>query len=1027
MRRPRVFSIAPGAGFLRAFVDALLEGALIPNFSRASGPLSLADATIYLPTRRAARALSTEFARAARDGAILLPSIRPLGDFEDEAEALLAAPGEGAFLAPPPVSALERRLFLTQAALAFARQLRSERIAAPGLAEASPAEAFALAAELARLIDEFALEGADWSAVGALVADEYDDYWRLTTRFLNLAMREWPAHLQAIGRVDAVDGRIRAVEREIARLQARAPRGPVIVAGSTGTSAPTAQLMAAVARLPQGAVVLPGLDIASPCELFPDPSASDPSYGHPQAALARLLQRLEISREDVVALGAPSAQAAARARFVAAALSPGEATAGWRGWRAAHADDLKNALRGLTVLQAADETEEALAIALVLRAALEQAGKTAALVTPDRAIARRVRAELFRWGVVVDDSGGEPLGQTPAGVFARLALAAADGAPADVDLVALLGHPLAAPRADRKQTGLVRQNLEIAVLRATFPDADWRARLDLARADARDNRHAHRAAKRLDDEDWRQIETLLEATLAALQPLRETQSASLPVWASLHRDACAQLSAHAAVTGEDADLLEQLFGEIAQTHAGQSLALTLPEYAAMFAQLVAEPVLRGPQNAHPRLKILGLLEARLLDADCVVLAGLDESVWPPQARTDAFLNRPMRAALGLPPPERRIGQSAHDFVMALGAPEAVLTRAAKRGGAPATPSRFLQRLQALGGDDYGDAIQRGAAWLDLARGLDRPDAVRPAPRPAPRPPLALRPAALSVTQIEKLRRDPYAIYADKILKLQPLGALDATPGAADYGQALHATLQRLADEWPHGPLPDDAHAQLLASARERLAQFLRDPAWSAFGAPKVENGLAFILQYERARRPHVALLHGEIEGRWRFTLDNGAPFLLYAKADRIEVASSGLLRIVDYKTGAAPSQDQVLSGLAPQLTLEAAMALEGAFDGLAPAGVESLLYLKLGGAKGGESHDPLKVVRGRASPPPLADVIADHVQQLRAMLDSYADAQRGYPSRPMMQFVSSYGDYDHLARVKEWSAVGGAAGEEGEP
>jgi ATP-dependent helicase/nuclease subunit B len=872
-----------------------------------------------------------------------------------------------------------------------------------------------LAGELAGLIDEFVIEGAHWSEVRHLVAEDYDQYWGITTRFLQIAIEQWPAILRERARIDPADRRARAIEREIARLQRGGESDATIVLGSTGTNRATARLMRAIARLDRGAVVLPGLDLTMPEKDWRMVAGAEgePSFGHPQAALARLMHVLDCARESVQPLGAAPSRLARRMRLVSTAMAPTDATSDWRAYLDAHEDELADGLDGLALIEAADEREEALAIAIRLREALETPDVVAALITPDRSIARRVRAELARWDIAVDDSGGEPLGGTEAGAFARSILRAVKET-SDVALLALLAHAAVAPAHDRPRTRHLAGLLEIGVLRATLHDPDAAARIAHARRQAGDWR-AHPAAKRISEAEWREIGELVGALESALAPLKALAGLHpIADWTRAHRTCLMQLSAQAPPPDADdfATLAQLLEDTASASKDASSMQLSLTEYCGMFETLVATTAVRGPQRSHARLKILGLLEARLLHADIVVLAGLDEAVWPPQPQTDAFLNRPMRAQLGLTPPERRIGQSAHDFTMAIGAPQVVLTRAGKRGGSPTVASRFLQRLSALAADRFTAVRGRGEVWRELARAIDRPERVQRIRQPEPKPALALRPDALSVTRIEVLRRDPYAIYAERILQLAPLGALDGEPGAAEQGTAIHEVLHELAKRWPDTSIPENALEILVATAREKLDAFFPNAAWRAFRWPSIQSGLAYVVQYEAGRRADIARVFGEVRGKHVLTLCDGSQFTLSATADRIEIARDGGARIVDYKTGQAPSAKQVKAGLNSQLTLEAAMLASGAFKEIGAPIADDALYLKLGGPGGGKR---VEIAKNGAD---FADLVANHWAELEKMLDSYRDPDRGYRSRPLAQWASRYGDYDHLARVKEWSAAG---------
>jgi ATP-dependent helicase/nuclease subunit B len=405
-----------------------------------------------------------------------------------------------------------------------------------------------------------------------------------------------------------------------------------------------------------------------------------------------------------------------------------------------------------------------------------------------------------------------------------------------------------------------------------------------------------------------------------------------------------------------------------------------------------------------------------LSADLVLLAGLDETVWPPQAETGTFLTRSMRRQLGLSPPERRIGQSAHDFAMALGASRIVISRARKRRGAPTIESRFVGRLRALCGAAFEACKSRGDAMLAVAAALDRPGQIRSVERPLPRPPLELRPRKLSVTRIETLRRDPYAIYAEQILKLIPLAPLGYEKGAREIGTAIHAALAHFNCEFPSGPLPHDARERLLAFARTELAGFFHDAGFHSFEWPRIEAGLDHALAFERKRREKNAEIFVETRGEWSFPLGDGSTFVLSGAADRIEVGGNAAA-VFDYKTGKPPSNRQVEAGLAPQLTLEAAMIEAGAFKKIGKRVVDCAAYVRIGGADGGETQ----WVEGKGKNFP--QLVDEHRRQLVELLNQFREAGASYPSRPFVEFASRYGDYDHLARVTEWSRDGGGEAE----
>ena len=1040
-----VFTIAPGAPFLKTFVAALLDGRVVEGFSRALSPLFMADATIYVPTRRAARSLADEFASAIDRPACLLPRILPLGALDATETALLfEEPELETTLAedlPQAASEIWRRMHLARLIFQWAQALRHAIVSIdrdgtkttdkrePCLVGTSPLDAFALAGDLADLIDELIIEDIAFTELDPLVLPEFDHYWRITLDFLNIAIAHWPQILADNHLVDAARRRVLTVEKQIARIEAGHMAGPIIAIGSTGTNRATARLLAAIAQAPQGAVVLPGLDRdlddAAWRQIGIDRhETQDPAFGHPQAALRRLLAVLKVTRDTVIELGAPEAALAARARFVSEALRPAETTEHWQSYRSATSDaEIEAALADVAFIEAGDEREEAVALAIGMRQILEEPGKTAALVTPDRDLARRVTAELTRFGLEVEDSAGEPLSASPYGVLARLvALCAASGLAAE-DVIALLAHPLAhfgLPRAEVErlaplfEIGLLRQDRAFSAF-VSAQDA-----IAAARHKASD-RFAHPAQKRISDVDWQKLEDLIAQLTHALAPLRALDGAyDLSAWIDAHRRALDLVtdSDDRAPQGEDYEALHALFDELARC-ALPELTFSAESYLLFFAQTAGATALRRQKRTHPRLKIFGLLEARLMDADLMLLGGLDETIWPPETRSDAFLNRPMRAALGLSPPERKIGQTAHDFISAMGAQRVILSRAQKRDGAPTVASRFVQRLAAVGGSTFEACRKRGDLYLDLARAMDRPrTAVAASKRPMPRPVLALRPTRLSVTRIETLRRDPYAIYAEFILGLIELPSFAATASRRIMGMAIHDVLANFCLRYPSGQLPEDSPARLTAMLRAAFADEFNDPEFLAFAWPRIQGAADFYLGFEARRRDTLIKIDVEIDGTLPIRLADGSTFILSAKADRLEHRHDGTVSLIDYKTGTPPGANEVLVGFAPQLTLEAAMARRGAF-GLEPGTtVAESLYVKLGRKDGGEEK-PLKFTsKGKGKDTPsvsITDVAESHFEALVTLLNQFRDEATAYPPRPFPKFAAKYNAYDHLARVKEWS------------
>jgi ATP-dependent helicase/nuclease subunit B len=1036
MASPRVFTITASTPFVPTLIRALLDGRLVAGFPAGRDPLALADATLYLPTRRACRLARDLFHEVTGESAAILPRIVPIGDI-DEDEIAFAQMATGALAAdaldlPPALDGLERRMLLTRLVLEWASSEDVRTAAGTPLVANSPAAALALADDLARLMDDMITRRVPWDRLDDLVPEELDAYWQLTLRFLKVARETWPNILVERSKMEPADRRDRLIEAERARLAAKTD-GPVIAAGSTGSMPATADLIATIAKLPHGAVVLPGLDTdldAESWQLIAGLRDADgrelvaPAVGHPQYAMQALLRRIGVARDEVAALG--TAAGHGRERYLSEALRPAIATDHWQTLATSSdfAASVEPALEALAVVEAANAEEEALAIALALREAIDDSSaesreRTAALVTPDRGLARRVLAALARWQVPVDDSGGDALADTAAGVFARLAAEAALGGLEPVTLLALLKHPFCRlGAADGAQARAVAA-LERAVLRGPRPrpgSAGLRHALATFRA-GRGNLHRSDPRVFITEGELDAAAELVERLAAALAPLEALASSGRPFaeLAAAHRKIVAALGKSGAdeaavFAGADGVKLHEAFEEIADHAADTGFIVAPGDYADLFRTIVADRVVRRPGQPSVRLRIYGPLEARLQSVDRMVLGAMVEGVWPPDVRSDPWLSRPMRQALGLDLPERRISLSAHDFAQALGAKEVVLSYPAKRAGAPTVPSRFVQRLAAVAGEPRWEAARnRGHRYLDWARALDQPEAVKRTDQPAPKPPRAARPSALSVTAIEDWLRDPYTIYAKYILKLPELDPIDMTPGAADRGIVIHGALSEFTKTYA-AALPADPARALLDIGAKHFAALKAYPEAGAFWWPRFIRIAHWLAAWEFGRRTGVVALDAEARGSIPIPLGERT-FTLSARADRIERRADGSYAILDYKTGTVPSDKQVSVGIAPQLTLEAAILRRGGFSGIAAgASVAELVYVSVKGRTPAGEADPVKFKDGDAN------TQADRaLAKLAAVAARFEDEQQPYRSLVLSMWKNRYGTYDHLARVKEWS------------
>ena len=642
-----------------------------------------------------------------------------------------------------------------------------------------------------------------------------------------------------------------------------------------------------------------------------------------------------------------------------------------------------------------------------LRNALETTGKTAALVTPDRRLARRVATELGRWGIEIDDSAGLPLAQTAPGSFLRLTAELVAYQFLPLDFLAVGKHPLAAggvvPVAFRQ---LVR-DLEVAVLRGPRPAAGIEGLLDLVPENRQDLQDMLETMKAMSAEFCQamakpqvSLQELLKTHVAFIEALAgsDDQSGLERVWVG---------DAGEAAGGFIAELME--VGDVLGDINGAS-------YPALLDVLMTGRAVRPSFGSHPRLAIWGLLEARLQHADLVILGGLNEGTWPPDVGSDPWMSRPMRKDFGLPSPERRIGLTAHDFQQAFCAPEVVITRSSRVDGTPTVPSRWLMRLEKLLiglGGAASDLLLVESPWLYWQSLLDRPDGPpKPIEPPAPRPPVEARPRQLSVTQIETWMRDPYAVYARHILRLRALPPLDSAPDAANYGTLIHDSLDEFTRVYPDF-LPGDALDKLIEIGAKQFESILKHPSVWAFWWPRFLRIASWFVDLEAERRQEIIAIHSEVLGEL-VVEGRAGPFKLIAKADRIDELKEGGLRIIDYKTGAPPSKKEVAAGFAPQLPLEAVIAEEGGFTGVAAKPVNHLDYWRLRGS------NPAGEVSSAGGSP--SDLAAEAKEGLEALVRLFDDVATPYEARPRPDAAPKYSDYEHLARVKEWSS---SEGEEG--
>jgi ATP-dependent helicase/nuclease subunit B len=973
--RPSVYTIPPHRGF----ADALAAG-LIARHGR--GETDLARGIVLLPNNRAARAVADAFVRRSRGG-LLLPRLVPIGDSELDERIGGALEPLDSEPVPPAIDPIER-LFLLAGLIE--RHL-------PGTA--GP-EALRLAEDLARTLDQIIVEEVEPARLRAFGAEAPDlsIHRQASLDRLTVILDHWPRLLAERGRLDPAERRRQVLDALSRRWRERPPGGFVVGAGITDTAPAVARLLRVVSRLETGALVLPGLDTAMPEAEWRSlgPHDADPETGfrprsietHPQFQLKLLLDRMDVARGEVEKWrwGGGGGAPAARSRAIANAMRPAAFTAAWQASPAA-----ERRLTGVRALELADPAEEAQAIAIALREVLEVPGRTAALVTPDRALARRVSAHLKRWGVEADDSAGRPLSQLAPGTFLLALAGAAAEQFAPVPLLALLKHPLTMKGDERLEWLDGARALDHA-LRGPRPAAGLEGISDyLSDWTGRDRDRRRRALA------WWET---VAPRLSRLERGFAGEQAGLPELMALVRETASALTGEQVWAGPAGRAAAELFAGAEAAAAQGPSRLSPASFVSLLEQLLEGVAVRPPYGQHPRLFIWGLLEARLQSADLVVLSGLNEGVWPQLPTPDPWLAPRLRHELGLGGLELRIGLSAHDFVGALGGREVLVTRARRDARSPAIASRLWLRLEAMTG-----GLTRAHGHRRWARALDRTGEYLPAGRPAPQPPVELRPRRIAVTEVDRLKADPFAFYARKMLGLSALDPIDADPGPAWRGSAVHKVLEAWMKE-------DDCEpSRLRPRAEALLEEASAHPLTRALWQPRLIEAIDWIaLQMESNRQAGRRPLAAEAKGG--FELDG---VTLYGEADRIDRLAEGGLAIVDYKTGKPPSAKAVAEGYSMQLGLLGLIAERGGFDGIEgdPACFE---YWSLARDRAGKLGYVASPVGGRSGIEP-AEFTALAARNFLIAAARWLTGDAAFTAKLHPEHAP-YGDYDQLMRLDEW-------------
>ncbi|QDC08018.1 double-strand break repair protein AddB [Oceanicola sp. D3] len=977
--KPRLFSTPIGVDFGAALLNGLetrLEGAPPEAWGRV---------TVFVNTTRMRRHLLDRFAEGP---ARLMPKIRLVTDLASDTRLTGL---------DPALSSLRLRLQLRQA---IARLIELQPDLAP------PAAAFDLATSLAALLDEMRDEGVDPENLANLDVGDHSAHWARSLKLISILSGEDSDAFRSQSALNRD-----ALAALLSHWSEQAPTDPVIVAGSTGSRGTTHHLMEAVARLPQGAVILPGVDAEMPSAIWETLLSSAlredriPEEDHPQYRFAALLASLDLSPADMATWANTPPVAPARNRLVSLALRPAPVTDQWRRDGPELLPELSSATETVTLIEAPTPRQEAGAIALALREAAGQ-GKSAALVTPDRTLARQVTAALERWAIVPDDSAGLPLHQSAPGRF-LIETAALFGQPLELaPALSLLKHPLTA------SSPTVRGMHQLNTGRFEL----WARRNGVARLDSENLAGWIKEGEGAEEaRAWAAwvSDLLLPPATRPAQPV-ETRLADHIALAEALAAGPGQTGSGGLWLKEPGEAARAVLDELAEAapYAGD---LENSHYSGLIRRILAEKDVREAPIAHPLISIWGTIEARTRVVDLCILAGLNEGTWPASLPQDPWMNRAMRREAGMLLPERRVGLAAHDFQQAMGAAEVILSRSARSAEAETVPSRWLNRFTNLLtglGDPGQQALsamrKRGQSLLAtsaaLAHHTEQALSPLPAPRPSPAPPVEARPRKLFVTAVSTLIRDPYAIYARHVLRLRRAGSRSPEPDAALRGTVLHMVMERaLRREFAFDGPVEDTVAAFVALAEGVIAEHIPWPAtrrlWLGKLAAVVPDLIRKEAQWQAQGKPVVI----EKEG---FVPLQAVDFTVAAKPDRIDSLTSGACAVMDYKSGTKPPSEKEVEAFDKQLLIEAAIAEAGGFPGLGQRRAERVGYIALGNP-GNSREEPLETEEGVWRPDAM-------LQDLAALIRCYEDPAKGYTARRAPQHLRYSSDYDHLSRYGEW-------------
>ncbi|MCD6034969.1 MAG: addB [Rickettsiales bacterium] len=954
------------------FIETLAKGILTRY---GHDPLALSSVQILLPHRRAVRSLHAAFRDLSVGTSLLLPRMEALGDRSEEE---MGFDSGNTISIPPALSSLEQELVL-------ASLIRQWQKSSNGVFITSE-QALVLARALSTLLRDFDTADISLERLKNLVPSRYAIHWEEVLHFLSILTEHWPKILAERGRISLTQHRSHLIHAQADFWERHPPSHPIIAAGTTGSIPATRRLLQVIRTLPQGEIILAGLDQQLDTASWEALTPTHPEYLH-----KILLATLDVPRESVaIWKGYEAQKATPRSQMISEMLRPASTSDRWH--EAAPWD--ATAIDGLHRIDAASEEEEAATIAMILRDVLEVPDKTAMLVTPDRVLATRVQQHLARWNTTCDDSAGMPLITTSPGRFLVLVAEMLASNIAPVPFLSVFKHPLSLAGLPATQSQDYAREIERIALRGTYLEPGFNG-----------------IRNQLWREEHQHLKTWIDHLDTLTAPIFHlAEGGAIPLSHLLHAHIlCAEALASTTLWEGDEGQAVSDYCKTLLEHANSFGTITLLEYPAFLSSLLQNQIYRVPHGHHARLTLRSPQEARLERADVIILASLNEGVWPALPKSNPWMNRAMREACGLPPEDITIGQSARDFSQSFHAKNVYLTRALKSDGSPTTPARWLVRFEALlHAQGKSLAPSSYKTWATL---LDKPDAVTPCAPPAPTPPLPARPRELGVTAIETLMRDPYSLYASKILRLRKLDPLSSEPDGADFGTFIHRSFHRFLIEIIPGRSEEVDLVSLHKTARAILGELFGHALAAEMERlwwPRFERIATWFIHNERTRRKAYPHTQSEVEGFYRWE-SAGGMFTLTARADRIDSTPDGTLAIIDYKTGTPPLEKEIVEGHACQLALEALIAERGGFSNIPDSTKpEALAHWHITGRTEPATIFPVKH--------DITTLINSAETGVKSLIDAFDDPATPYRAIPNPKKAPRYNDYAHLARVKEWQA-----------